>query len=159
MEESLLRPTLKQSNYEPTSSYNINNLFYVAFVGGFIPTTILFARNAKWLKVENKTIKLLMGIGIALLFLQVVIGSATLSNILHLSSSENLRYLRWGFRILALLFYFICFSSMKDQYRRHIMLGGEHKPLLKDAILFIIIGYVLELLLMIIGKVVFISVS
>jgi len=41
---------------------------------------------------------------------------------------------------------------MKSSYKQHFVLEGETRPLLKDAIIWIIIGMVVELVLIIVGR-------
>jgi hypothetical protein len=154
MKENIFKPTIQETQFKATKSYNINNLFYVSFFGGILATIIISTRNAKWLKISKQTINLLISIGIALLFLKILLSSAVFNNLFISHTSENLRYLRWGFRILALLLYYAYFQVMKQSYRKHIMLGGQDEPLLKYAIILIIIASIIEFILLLIGKVI-----
>ena len=154
MEENLFKPSIQEGQFEATKSYDINKLFYVAFFGGILATIIVSTRNAKWLKITKQTINLLIGIGIGLLLVKVFLSVAVSNNLILFSTPENLRYLRWGFRILALLLYFGYFQVMKQKYQKHHMLGGQDEPLLKDAVIIIIIASIIEFVLLLIGKVI-----
>lgn len=156
MEENILEPSLDDAQWEQTRSYNISKLFYVAFFGGIIPTIITSAKNAKWLKVDKKIINTVIGLGIVLLLLKVIAISAMLNG--FLISMEYKRYLRWGSRLAAVLLYLLSFKVMKEKYRKHIILGGEDEPLLKDAIVYIVIGIIIEFVLLLLGKAAFINV-
>lgn len=152
MEENIFKPTIEEGRFEPTKSYNIHNLFYVAFFGGILATIILSARNAKWLKISKESFNLLLVFGIGLFIIEIFISSSVLNNLIVFSGPNDRRYLRWAFRLLALLLYFVYFQMMKQSYRKHSMLGGQNEPLLKDAIIVIIIAVIIEVILVSIGK-------
>ena len=154
MDENLFKPTIQEGQFEATKSYDINKLFYVAFFGGILETIIVSTRNAKWLKISKQTINLLIGVGIGSWIVKVFLSVAVLNNLILFSTSENLRYLRWGFRILALLLYFLYFQVIKQKYQKHLMLGGQDEPLLKDAVIIIIIASIVEFVLLLIVKVI-----
>ena len=150
MDENLLNPTLKDKQFEEIKSYDIYKLFYIAFFGGLVATIITSAKNAKWLKVDKKIISISIEVGIVLLLFKVIALSAMLNNVLI--EREYLEYLRWGSRIATVSLYFVNFKLMQKKYRKHIMLGGEDEPLLKDAIGYIILGSIIEFVLLFIGK-------
>lgn len=64
MQEDLYSPILATREVERTKSYNIANLFYVAFFGGVVAMSVLGIRNSKWLQIEKKYIRLLTAMSI-----------------------------------------------------------------------------------------------
>lgn len=143
MNEELLKPSLDENENNITQTYDISKLFYVAFLGGIIPTVILSSINMRGLNFKNKIITFLAAVGACLILLKAYItGLFFLGDI-----SVSARDIRLISRIASVVLYCIYFFIMKNKYRQHIMLNGEVKPLLKDAIKYIIIGSVLELII------------
>jgi hypothetical protein len=72
MSQDIYQPSLEQGEDYQTRTYDINRLWYVAFLGGLVPTMILAARNAGWLRVDRKIINLVTGLGAAMLLVKLL---------------------------------------------------------------------------------------
>lgn len=148
MNEELFRPSLSDEDNEDIESYNINQLYIVTFLGGVIPTIVLGTKNFQSLKLSKKLASLLFGAGLIVLFAKIIIyGLASIGHI-NVDSTQ----LRWGYRIASIILYFTYYMLMRDKYRLHMMVGGHQKPLVNDAIKWIIIGNVIEMVLLLSGK-------
>lgn len=146
MENDLFRPTLTEENTEIIESYNIRNLFYVAFFGGIIPMTWLGTKNAKWLNINKKKINLLISIGI--LFLALKMG------MVWMSYSEKLiietRVIRWLYKGLSVILYFGYYLVMKKEFEQQVFWGVKIRPMFKDAILTFVASTFIETALVVI---------
>ena len=133
--------SLKNTNVIQT--YDIRKLFYVAFMGGVIPTVILGTINARWLKIDKKMVNLLIGLGLITLITEVVMFGLLYLQYLHMDKIS----LIWLYRIISLLLYLAYFAVMKEKFNKRILFRGKTNPLFKDALLWTFVGVVLEFLL------------
>lgn len=150
MSSELFQPSLKNQNFEDIETYDIHKLFYVAFFGGIIPTSVLCSKNAKGLKLNRKIISFMVVLSILILLAKVIFVGLMTSHYI----TVNTRYSRWIFRVINVIFYLIYYRFMKPGFNMHIFDGGETKPLLKDAIKWILIGIVIEFVLLFTGSMV-----
>ncbi len=146
MSEDLFQPSLTDENYTEKKTYNISKLFYVALFGGIIPTVVLATRNATWLGVDKKKIMLLGILGAVILISQMILVGIFLK--FKLEYNVSLIY-----RVLYLLLYLGYYLLMKKPYEAHVMTGGKTQPLLKTAVIWIVIGVVAELIFLLPGGV------
>jgi len=147
VDNKLLTPTLKIEGIIETKTYDISKLFYVAFFGGTIPTTILLARNAKWLRLSNKCIFLIYLVGTLILLSKVTVASLITGHIINF----NQREIRLGVKVADVVLYLIVYFLMKERFTKHILTGGDTEPLLKTSIVWIAIGILIEFILLTIG--------
>lgn len=151
MSENIYQPSLKSEDYNETASYDIAKLFYVAFFGGVIPTVVLGTKNARGLKLDKIITGLMIGIGVVILAAKIVLVS--LMNVRYFAADS--RYIRWIYRGVCVLLYLGYYWAMKQRFKQHLVTVGTTKPLLKDAIIWIIVGSVAEFILLIAGSMVF----
>lgn len=135
MSEELFQPSLKAGDLQ-AKSYDIGKLLYVAFFGGVLPTVVLGALNARWLRVEKKLINLMIGVGVIAFLAEMIMWGVLLKGYV---SFQN-RSFRWIFRAAALLIYLGFYRILKPKFQQHLLTEGEIKPLLKDAIVWSVIG-------------------
>lgn len=147
MDESILKPTLRNEGFKETQTYDLSKLFYVAFFGGTIPITILGSRNAKWLGIKKNRINIFFLAGLLILVGKMVVFALNNGNVIEVSSRD----LRLGVRVADVLLYLAMYFVMKPRFYRHMLDGGEASPLLKDAIKWIAIGMAVEFVLLLIG--------
>lgn len=139
----LYQPSLKEG-WKETKSYEIKNLFFVAFFGGVIPLLILGSRNATWLKVSKKAIHSLIGVGIVLILMKFLFVYFSTQGIIQLDNQT----IRYGYKIGCVLLYLLYLKVMEKPFQQH-MVTVEHKlPILKPAILWMIVGAMVELILL-----------
>ena len=151
MTDELFKPSLENEEPIKIETYDIGKLFYVAFFGGIIPTVVLGTINAKGLRISKNITNILATIGILILLAKVVIVGLVVSGSMTLDN----RSLRWIFRIVAVALYLVYFRIMKPKFEQHMFLGGEVKPLLKHAIIWMVIGVMVELILLSAGGFIF----
>ena len=147
MSEDLFQPSLKHGEYEETKSYNISRIFYIAFFGGVIPTVALGTKNAKWLKVDNKIIALMMALGGLILFSKIIVAGLYTAKVLAVSSSV----IKWSYRGATLLLYMGYYFLMRQKFQQHVVLGGKIEPILKDTVIWIIVAIAVEAVLLVLG--------
>lgn len=155
MDQDLLKPSL-QSEWTETESYDIGSLWYAVFFGGLVTTIIMASRNAMWLKVRPTLVRSLIGLGILLLFGEIVAaayltkGSWSVAAIVAIRrQSSTIRWIRRGIPLGLYLLYYL---SMKGPFQQHLITKGELKPLLKDSIIWILIGGTIEAAILIGGS-------
>lgn len=140
---NLLEPSLT-NGWKTTKTYDINRLFLVAFFGGLIPMMILATRNAKWLNVPKITINLLLGVGILFLFTQLALVYFYFGDF-SVSGDRTPRYIM---RVLNIVLFFFYKFALNKPYKQHLFTNeNEIQPLLKPAIIWILIGGAIELVL------------
>ncbi|MBT2659756.1 hypothetical protein [Bacillus sp. ISL-45] len=136
----LLQPSLDQE-WKKTKTYDINRLFLVAFFGGTIPTITLGTRNAKWLNVPDKTIHLLIGAGILFTIADIVFITLFFQGFF---APESKPLLKFGFKLLAIILFFMYRKVMTKPFEFHLMTNGEITPIFKPAILWMLSGAVIQ---------------
>ena len=147
MIDELFESSLKRDDYSELKTYDISKLFYVAFLGGIIPTIVLGTKNANWLRVDKKKIGFLVILGVIVLFFKVILCSMVVAHYIEMSS----RAIRWVYRVACLLFFLGYYFVMKDNLNQHKITSGDFQPILKDAVKWIIIGIASELILLSVG--------
>lgn len=154
MNEEIFKPSLNSEDGFGTSSYDISKLFYVAFFGGIVPTMVLGTMNARWLRIDKRVINFLLALGAAALIAKIIV----YGNLMNWSlAKESLavaggnKGMRWGFRAVSVSVFLIYYFSLKQKFQQHLVIEGEIKPLLTDAILWIILGGIIEIILIIGG--------
>jgi hypothetical protein len=138
-QEQLLQPTLSANSKMITKSYEISNLFYVAFFGGIIPLLVLGGRNARWLRVDEKMVKILVGIGIAILVSKFLLVFSIALLGLEVKGSYKIIS-----KASSVLLFFAFYHVMKAKFQQYQILVGETQPLLKDGIIWSAIGMLVE---------------
>ncbi|MFZ5988579.1 MAG: hypothetical protein ACOYWZ_15840 [Bacillota bacterium] len=143
MNEELFQPSLSDGNDKETETYDIGKLFYVAFFGGIVPTVVLSSVCARGLKLKSTVINLMITAGVLVLIVNVFIAGLFVAGYITIEKT----YLRWIFRIVTVLLYLGFYKIMSPKYKQHIVFGGETKPLLRDAIIWIIAGNIIQFFL------------
>jgi hypothetical protein len=146
MSQDLYRPSLNEENSKCTITYPIDNFFYVAFFGGVIPLVVLGTRNARWLKIDKWIQYVLIGLGIVILLSKIAIVSLVSQKVLVIES----RYIKYSYKIASVLLYLLYYDVMKKKFRQH-MLFGDEEPLFIEALVWILVGAVVESILLMVG--------
>lgn len=140
----LFQPSL-ENGWKETKTYEINRLFLVAFFGGTIPTIILGTRNARWLNVPKKYINLLIVLGVLFtifdfgLFYFYTQGDF---------SPDSRPLIKFGLKLSAIILFFLYKLVLNKPFQQHMVIDGEITPILKPAILWIVIGGIIEFIAM-----------
>ncbi|MEK4170531.1 MULTISPECIES: hypothetical protein [unclassified Lysinibacillus] len=142
--ENIYQPSLISENEDRTRSYNVNNLFFVAFLGGIIAITALGIQNAKWLKLEKKYIRILTILSGLLITGKLIMVYAIGQGILAID--EN--YIKVFGRIIAVAGFFIFFAFLNRPYKDHLAVGGQTESLWKPGFLACMISGFIEYLAM-----------
>ena len=132
--------------WQDTKSFDINKLLLVAFFGGIIPLIVLGWRNAKWLQISIKKLYPLIAIGIILLVGAFLLAQAALEGNVPFSTRE----VRYGYKIGIVLLYLYLKSILNKPFQQHMVINGETEPLLKTAIIWTLIGGIIETVLLVI---------
>lgn len=140
MSNNLFEPSLTKENYHEIKTYEISRLVYVAFFGGVIPMVVLGSKNAKWLQIDKKMIGLMVALGVVILFIKSVFVGLVNAHYVEYEA----RTIRWIYNIACLLLYFGYYFLMKEKFKQHIITDGEVQPILKDAIIWGIVGILME---------------
>lgn len=140
MENDLYRPTLNAQNTHHTESYDVGKLFLVAFFGGTIAISALSVINARWLKISQTTVTLMIIAAVVVLGLKMGAYYGYMHEILDWSRQS----VRYSGRALDLALFGGFYFTMNKAFRSHLVLNGETKPMLRDAIVWIIISVVIE---------------
>ncbi|GIO05461.1 hypothetical protein J31TS6_14890 [Brevibacillus reuszeri] len=130
MNQELLQPSLKPNVDYQTRSYNLTHYIVAAIFGGFLPAIVLGMKNANGLRIRPLWNYLLAGVGIVLFIVTAA----------------------WSYRHLLAVgigaaYYFL----MKKRYRHHMALQAKTRPILGEAILYIILGKVVEAFVLVKG--------
>lgn len=147
MTEDIFQPSLSEGESYRTKSYNINRLFLVAFFGGIISTLVLGTRNMQWLKSDRKLMNVILALGIIALIAKMIFYGNMLNwqfSTASLAAVGLKRELRWIFRVVSVGLYLIYYYAMKNRFQQHLVTGGVMEPLLKDAIVWILVGGIVE---------------
>lgn len=136
---SLYEPSL-ESEYEETKSYDLNRFYLVAFFGGVIPVIVLSIRNAKWLHASKKLMYFIAGVGGAILAAKFIVAFLMANGLLAMEERE----LRLGYRVGSLLFVLLITQFMKKPFHQHMMTDGTLERLLKPAVIWSVVGGVIE---------------
>lgn len=139
----LYQHSLKEG-WKETKSYEIKNLFLVAFFGGVIPLLILGTKNATWLKVSRKVIFSLIGLGILLISMKFMFIYFTTQGISQIDNST----IRYGYKIGCVLLYLLYLKVMKKPFQQHMVTVEHTLSILKPAIVWMIVGMIVELILL-----------
>jgi hypothetical protein len=137
--EKLFTASLSEED-EKVEIHDIRRLFYVAFFGGIIPLVGLAAKLARQLKVDRKTIMLLAALGAVILIGKYAIAFTLFDG----QPIMDRRTLSWIYKAGSCLLYLACYKVMKEKFAIHIGLGGEIKPILWDALAWILAGTLAE---------------
>lgn len=141
--ESLYQPSLQQG-WTETKSYDISRLFLVAFFGGAVPLMIMGGLNAKWLNVPKKSTYPLIAIGILLIIAKFVLFAGLEQGTLTFDDS----FLRYGYKIGCVLLFLLYSSLLKKPFQQHMMTVGTTLPMLKPALLWMLLGVIVEFVIM-----------
>ncbi len=151
MSQDLFQGVLKEEEEGELKSYNLSALYLVAFFGGIIPTVALSIKNLIWLKMNRKWIVFFVLSGAALLAVKTFFVGYYVSVILNGGEQSQVRMLKYAFRAGALLLCLVYIKIMGSQFKRFQFFGGKFRPILKDAVIWSVIGMVAELILILIG--------
>ena len=144
MQEDLYTPSLVGGEVKKTKSYDINNLFFIAFFGGIIAVSMLGMRNAKWLQLEEKYIRVLTAVSVSLLLFELVIVYAVTHQLIG-AEGVSLRFISRVFGMVC----FVCFYLfLKRPFKEHLILHGEVEPLLKQGVIWVLLAAVVEVALL-----------
>lgn len=140
MQENLYTSSLITGEVKPTKSYDIHYLFYVAFFGGIIAVSVLGIKNAKWLQIDKKLVRVLILISSLLFMLKLVLFYAFTHQIIDLHSS----YLKYSANLFGIICFLAYYFILKNPYKEHILIHGETEPLLKEGILWALAAALIE---------------
>ena len=130
--------------WQDSKSFDINKLFLVAFFGGIIPLIVLGRRNANWLHVPTKKLYPLIAISIVLVVSKFLLVHAALEGYVPF----GIREIRNGFKISLVLLFLYLKHILSKPFQQHMVTNGETEPLLKTAIIWTLIGGVIETILL-----------
>ncbi len=148
MSNEFIMPTLEKDEFEKLKSYDISQIFIVAFFGGIIPTVILGCINMKWLKIRKVIIVISAIIGALLLAAKMCLITLYFSGEIELAQ----RSIRLISKIGAVVLYCFYYFLMKSRFALYQTFYKGTEPLLKPAIKWIILGIIVEFVLMYIGR-------
>lgn len=140
----LFQPSLKDGSNE-TKSYDINRFFLVAFFGGPIPMMVLGTRNAKWLRVSKLQTYLLLSTSDSVLLIDFVIFYMYADG----AFAKRNRMPRYSMQFLSILLFLLYKFVMNKPFQQHLLTNGEIKALFKPALLWIILGRIIQFVLII----------
>jgi hypothetical protein len=123
-----------------TKTYNIYQFFFIAFFGGVIPLMVMGTKNANWFNIPKKYSYSLIGIGIFLLFSKFWMFSLVFQGTL-LIKAQVVRYL---YKFACLLYYYLYLVVLTKPYKQHLSNNGDLIPIVKPAILWVVVGAVVE---------------
>lgn len=142
--EHIYQPSLLNENEDRTRSYVVNNLFFVAFLGGIFAIVVLGMQNAKWLKLEKKYIRILMILSGLLIIGKLILVYAIGQGILTIDED----YIKVFGRIIAVAGYFIFFAFLNKPYKEHLVVGGQTESLWMPGFLACIVSGFIEFMAM-----------
>ena len=140
--QNLYESSLDQGWHE-TKTYDINKLFLVAFFGGVIPMLVLGIRNAIWLRVSLKWMYPLIAFGIALLLTKYLLYVPSIEG----EAFVDNRMVSFGYKAGSIILFIFFKLLLNKAFNQHLVTHGETEPLLKDAIIWIIIGGIIEVII------------
>ncbi|ULT56654.1 hypothetical protein L1999_27080 [Neobacillus drentensis] len=142
----LLQPSIEK-DWRETKTYDINRLLLVAFIGGPIPLMALGTRNAKWLNVRKLHINLLIILGIIL-----EIGEcAVIYLFANGTFSMEDRAMRYLLKLSSILLFLAYRAILTKPFQQHMVTNGTITKILKPAIVWILLGGVVELIVLALG--------
>jgi hypothetical protein len=139
---NLYESSLEQG-WNETKTYDINKLFLVAFFGGVIPILALGIKNAKWLKVSLKWIYPLIAFGVILLLAKYLLYVPSIEGEAFIDN----RTVRFGYKAGSIILFLLFKLLLNKAFKQHLVTQGETEPLLKDAIVWIVMGGIIEVLI------------
>ncbi len=144
MNEELLKPSLtyKESNKD-LISVNINIMFAMPLLCGFVPTFWMVLKNARWLKLEYHQIFRIKLIGISVILIEYL----TIGFLWRFISSEIAINVGLWFRFIGFGVYFYFYSIMKNNYGVLKLFGGKMVFILHIIIIWTFLGLEVEFLL------------
>lgn len=137
--DDLFQPSLKDG-WNKTKSYDINRFFLVAFFGGPIPMMVLGTKNAKWLNVPKLQTNLLLATSTLMLLTEVVIFYLYADG----AFAEENRIPRYAMQFLSIILFLLYKYVLNKPFQQHLLLDGVIKPLFKPALIWIIIGRLIQ---------------
>jgi hypothetical protein len=140
LNSDLFQPSLKDG-WRNTKSYDINRFFLVAFFGGPLPMMVLGVRNAKWLNVPKVKTNLLIAASVLALLVQAVFFYLYAEGVF----AEGNRTPRYATQILSVILFFLYKFVLNKPFQQHLLTNGELEPLLKPALLWMILGAIIQL--------------
>lgn len=143
MQGDLYSPSLQETEVSKTKSYQIGSLFIVAFFGGIIGVTVLGIRNAKWLRLERKSILFLIAVSMVLFVCKLLVFFAIANQIIVVNDSYFNDIIR-GFGVLCFVFYYF---TLKKPFKEHLSVGGGTEGLFSQGILWVFLSVMIEVIL------------
>ncbi|KEQ25141.1 hypothetical protein [Paenibacillus tyrfis] len=137
---SLYETSLSQETIRRTKSYDIGNLFYVAFFGGVIALTVLANRTGRWLHVNPNVLR-----GFILVAALLYLGKMGFyyAYFHHMIGLERV-YVKYIARAAELLLFGGYYLALRQPYRQHMLTVGESEPLKKSGIVWCLISAGIE---------------
>ncbi|WP_147535207.1 hypothetical protein [Bacillus marasmi] len=128
-----------QSSKE-SKTYNIYQFFFIGFIGGVIPMMVMGTQNANWFKIPKKYSYSLIALGLILLTAKFWAFGLVFQGTL-LIKAQVIRYL---YKFACLLFYYLYLVLLTKPYKEHLSHNGELTPILKPAIIWVMVGAIVE---------------
>lgn len=141
--EDLYQPSLEQE-WEETKSYDVAKLFYVAFFGGAIPLMVLASMNMKWLNISKKVIYPMFALGSLMIISKFMLFTPIIEGSIELSGSE----IRIGYKVACVILFLIYSAILKKPFQQHLLTNRPTLPMLKPALIWIVIGIVVEIIIL-----------
>ncbi|ADL50861.1 hypothetical protein [Clostridium cellulovorans] len=145
MRKDLFNETLTEAGENKIEIYDLQKMFFVAFLGGIIPTAVLGIRDAKKLKLSKNIMILLSVLAAIILIGKLAMYIKFLASGVQVNRTD-FKSGRLYSKIAVIIFYLIYYKLIKDKYHTHIAMGGKIKPILKDAIIWSLVGGLAEMI-------------
>lgn len=141
-EIDLYQPSLTKG-WKLKRSYDIKNFLLVAIFGGAMPLMILGSINAKWLGVFRKAAFFLIPIALLLEITKWTLFILFDKGIISISDGTvNIAYI-----VGCVLLYVLYMFLMREPFQYYKRTGGQVKPLLLPALMWIFITIAVEVAL------------
>lgn len=127
-----------------TKTYNIYHFFFIAFFGGVIPMMVLGTKNAKWFNIPKKYSYSIILVGILLLLSKYWAFSLVFSGVLLV----KVQVVRYAYKFACLLYYYLYLVMLTKPYKNHLRNQGDLTPIIKPAIIWVMVGAVVEFALL-----------
>lgn len=148
MDQILINPSITmKKKWGELKAYNIDTLYGLAFAGGIIPSIIYSVLNAKWLRTNQKSVRIILLAGISLFIIEIVTCHFIIKGLLDF----NMAVLFGLSRCAAVVYFGFCRRLMMERYRLIQLVGGKIIGTYIHICIWAIAGTILEMLFAVIG--------
>ena len=149
-DKELFQPSFKSREYLNRQTYNIDFLLIVAFFGDALPLIVLSARNARWLNIHEKNIKLMKIVGVIFFSLQIV-STFIIYIFIEKSIETQIKIIILVNKILAFSLFFFYKYIMVDMYKKYLLTKSKIVSIVKDAVIWCITAFIIQNIIYVIG--------